>query len=479
MKSKLTLICFLAICFFNNSDAQNSKNPWLVAYGLSGPQFTIGDQAFYKEYFNAKNWNILPSVHLKVGRNIKYGFSAQTSFSTAYATRRPQESKNEKLFLDWDLNIKYSFANGYILKEKCFFDPYIVLGGGMNYSFGKFRGDVDLGAGVNIWVLKHFGFFIQASYNFVPNAFDASNRESFHGYMHHTMGVVARFGKGKNDDKDGDGIVDKEDRCPDVPGKKANKGCPDSDGDGVVDVEDLCPNLAGLVVFSGCPDTDGDGIVDGSDECPTVAGHALTDGCPDVDGDGIRDKDDVCPTVAGFAALKGCPDSDADGIADAEDKCPQQAGPSSNDGCPEVKVPVAEKPVVAEKHVVVEKPVVVEKQKVQERLSAISKTIEFASSSAAIRSVDVKDLNEVVALMKKNPNLKLSLEGHADNTGNASNNVELSVKRAVAVYDYLTSKGISGDRLTIISGFGAAKPVSTNDTPDGRQHNRRVELTVD
>jgi len=470
MKQKITLICIIAIGFFGNLNAQNTENPWLVAFGFSGPQFTIGDAPFQKEYFNAKNWNIVPSVHMKLGRNIKYGLSAQTTFSNSFAIRRPAESKNGFLFFDWDVNVKYSFANGYILKEKCFFDPYIVLGGGLNYSFAKVRGDIDLGAGANFWITKHFGLFIQASYNYVPMNYDAADRESFHGYMHHTMGFVSRFGKGTTLDKDGDGVPDKEDRCPDQPGRKANKGCPDSDGDGIVDVDDLCPAVAGLAAFSGCPDTDGDGIVDGSDECPTEVGHSLTDGCPDTDGDGVRDKDDACPTQAGFAALKGCPDSDGDGIADADDKCPQQAGPSSNNGCPVIEEKPAPAPVET-------KPT--PKQVVQERMSALSKVIEFGSSSAVIRAVDFKNLDEVVALMKKNADLKLSLEGHADNTGDASKNVELSVKRAVSVYNYLVKKGIAAERLTIISGYGSSKPVSTNTTPEGRQDNRRVELTVD
>jgi hypothetical protein len=169
-------------------------------------------------------------------------------------------------------------------------------------------------------------------------------------------------------------------------------------------------NFASNATLNACIDTDGDGIVDGSDECPTEAGHALTDGCPDTDGDGVRDKDDKCPTQAGFAALQGCPDSDGDGIADADDKCPQQAGSASNNGCP-----VEEKPAPIE-----EKPTPTPKQVVQERLSALSKIIEFGSSSAVIRAVDFKNLDEVVALMKKNADLKLSLEGHADNTGNSS-----------------------------------------------------------
>lgn len=84
------------------------------------------------------------------------------------------------------------------------------------------------------------------------------------------------------DDRDKDGIIDKEDACPDEPGPAATKGCPDSDGDGVADKDDKCPNKAGSAEMEGCPDTDGDGIPDHKDRCPEVAGIPEMRGCPPV-----------------------------------------------------------------------------------------------------------------------------------------------------------------------------------------------------
>jgi len=86
----------------------------------------------------------------------------------------------------------------------------------------------------------------------------------------------------------------------------------DKDGDGIPDEEDACPELAGLEKFKGCPDTDGDGVADHEDKCPTVAGVLRYDGCP-------------------------VPDTDGDGVNDEEDKCPNQPGTASNQGCPEIK----------------------------------------------------------------------------------------------------------------------------------------------
>jgi OOP family OmpA-OmpF porin len=84
-------------------------------------------------------------------------------------------------------------------------------------------------------------------------------------------------------------------------------------------------------------------------------------------------------------------------------------------------------------------------------------------------------LNEVVTILKKNPDMTVELQGHTDNIGTAEYNMGLSLRRANAVADYLESKGISADRLTT-KGFGFTKPVALNGTAFGRSLNRRVEL---
>lgn len=83
---------------------------------------------------------------------------------------------------------------------------------------------------------------------------------------------------------------------------------PDTDGDGIPDKDDRCPKEKGLAALQGCPDRDGDGITDAMDACPDKAGPANLHGCPDTDGDGIADNEDKCPTVAGVASMHGCPE---------------------------------------------------------------------------------------------------------------------------------------------------------------------------
>ena len=92
-----------------------------------------------------------------------------------------------------------------------------------------------------------------------------------------------------------------------------------------------------------------------------------------------------------------------------------------------------------------------------------------------IKPESMGTLNMIVGVLKSNPDLKFEIDGHTDNTGNASHNLTLSKQRADAVKKQLVSMGIDDSRLTT-KGFGDTKPMSTNDTPDGRANNRRVEF---
>lgn len=265
-------------------------------------------------------------------------------------------------------------------------------------------------------------------------------------------------------DSDKDGVADKDDMCPNKAGKL--QGCPDADNDGVADKDDKCPNTAGTV--NGCPDGDGDGIADKDDKCPNAAGSL--NGCPDSDGDGIADKDDKCPNAAG--ALNGCPDTDKDGIADKDDKCPDVAGIAGNKGCPEEKKtenkPVVKKPPVDEKPEVTE---------AREKLATAARAVQFESAKAILKDASYDVLDEVVALMRKNPSYSLSISGYTDDVGDDEANFKLSQDRAKACYDYLIFRGIKAERIRY-AGFGEARPIASNETAEGREQNRRVEFEL-
>ncbi|MBC7791112.1 MAG: OmpA family protein [Anaerolineae bacterium] len=102
--------------------------------------------------------------------------------------------------------------------------------------------------------------------------------------------------------------------------------------------------------------------------------------------------------------------------------------------------------------------------------------IYFDSGSDRIKPESTPTLKEIGAMLKEHADLKLTIEGHTDNVGNAQSNHDLSHKRAAAVKAILSSSyGIDGSRLEA-TGFGDKKPAAPNTTPEGRQQNRRVEL---
>ncbi len=231
----------------------------------------------------------------------------------------------------------------------------------------------------------------------------------------------------------------------------------DRDGDGVVDDQDDCPDTPGLVALNGCPDRDGDGISDPKDSCIDVPGVAKYHGCPvpDRDGDGINDDEDKCPDVPGVARYQGCPipDRDGDGVNDEEDKCPDVPGTVANFGCPEIK------------------------QDVIQKFNKIANQIYFATGKSTILSKSFKPLNEVVKSLNENPTYMLEIEGHTDNVGKDEYNMTLSEKRAAAVKAYLVKKGIDPARLTS-KGYGETQPIADNKTAKGRAKNRRSVLKL-
>ena len=235
----------------------------------------------------------------------------------------------------------------------------------------------------------------------------------------------------------------------------------DSDGDGVIDKNDKCPSTFGYARYDGCPipDTDGDGINDEEDKCPNQAGTVKYQGCPipDRDKDGINDEEDKCPDVAGLAKYQGCPipDTDKDGINDEEDKCPDVPGVAANQGCPAVAEVSPE---------------------VNKALGGTGQSVLFTSNSGKLATTSNASLNKIATILKNNPDVKIKIEGHADNK--EKNADDLAMQRANAVKDYFVSKGISADRVKV-DAEGSSMPIGDNNTVAGRTKNRRVEIKLD
>ncbi|AKT41952.1 cell envelope biogenesis protein OmpA [Chondromyces crocatus] len=220
-------------------------------------------------------------------------------------------------------------------------------------------------------------------------------------------------------------------------------------------------------------DTDKDGLPDDIDLCPTEPEDGkppnTDDGCPalpDRDGDGIPDSSDKCPDEPEdfdkIDDLDGCPEDDADqdNIPDAEDACPKEPGEPSTDpaknGCPQFIRRISGSSEIQ-----------------------ILKQVQFATGSAVILPGSYPILDEVVRLLKVNPEIQhLAIEGHTDNRGSDELNEKLSNDRSHSVMKYLIDRGgIDAGRLSA-KGFGPKVPIADNNTADGRQKNRRVEFHI-
>ena len=248
-------------------------------------------------------------------------------------------------------------------------------------------------------------------------------------------------------DGDGDGIVDRLDECPAEP--ETVNDFRDTDG---------CPDLA---------DRDGDGIMDPDDQCldepETANGIDDADGCPetDEDGDGRVGSADACPREAEdfdrFEDEDGCPeaDNDKDGVPDVSDVCPDQAeipnGFDDLDGCPD-EIP-----------------------DVVRDFTGTIEGITFATGKAIIRPASRKTLNKAAALLLEYPSIRMRIEGHTDDRGKRPINLDLALRRADAVRQYLVSKRVPSERIVTV-GHGPDVPRAPNKTAAGRAKNRRIEF---
>jgi outer membrane protein OmpA-like peptidoglycan-associated protein len=255
----------------------------------------------------------------------------------------------------------------------------------------------------------------------------------------------------RDSDADGDGISDELDACPAIPEDydewEDDDGCldEDNDQDKILDGDDSCPNepedFDQFEDDNGCPDPDNDGdqVLDTADACPLEA----EDRDQFEDGDG-------CPD----------PDNDGDGVLDANDKCPSEPETvnqhEDEDGCPD------EKPRV----------------KVTTEKIELAEKVYFDTNKATIQQRSFALLDEVASVLKTYSQItKVRVEGHTDSRGRDRYNMDLSSRRAKAVAEYLKSKGVDASRLDS-KGFGETKPIATNDTEEGREANRRVEIRI-
>jgi len=413
---------------------QDVTTPGLIGAGSASSVITNNQWAKIKDLDPGASFQYVEGLNeyidLQVsigGSFVRYPFRAKSGITVPSAKR---------LLLETDVAI-----NVKMLKDNYLIVPYFTIGAGASmYGGTYFATYAPIGLGLQIKL---------GDENFLTTSFvhrtAMSNLASNH--LTYNIGVVSPL-------KDRPVPVKV---TPPPPPPAPEK---DSDNDGLVDSKDKCPTVPGVAKYDGCPvpDTDGDGVNDENDKCPTVKGLAKYQGCPipDTDKDGINDEEDKCPTVSGVARYQGCPvpDTDNDGVNDEEDKCPTLAGLKENNGCPAIK------------------------QEVAKAVTDGAKKILFATGSAKLMSSSFKGLNKVAKALNEDANLKLTVEGHCDNTGTDVINDPLSENRAKSVQTYLTTKGKVDAAKIMVVGYGSKQPIADNKTVKGRNANRRVELKL-
>jgi VCBS repeat-containing protein len=249
--------------------------------------------------------------------------------------------------LTYNINIQYHLTASKI------FIPYLGLGiGSMNFDSDAIDDNnavrINYGLGA-----KYFLDEIIALRGDIYHIFSLDDPDNQFAC---TLGLTFQLGaepspKAKpviGPDKDGDGITDSKDECPDTPANLVvnRVGCPkDSDMDGVYDNMDECPSTPDHVIVdrAGCPkDTDMDGVYDHLDQCPDTPKMLDVNpmGCPpDKDKDAVPDYKDTCPNTPANTPVdtNGCStDHDNDGVLDSQDNCPNTPKNTRVDkkGCP-------------------------------------------------------------------------------------------------------------------------------------------------
>lgn len=489
MKKISFTIAFLAI--FSVLSAQTKDSRWAVGLHTNFTEYQ-GDLG--NEFLSFED--IDPGIGLSLGYYLSPSFDLTakvTYFDVDYTDtdgtygrgNRGYADKVGTRYGDWGfngdmwasaLNLKFKLNNGWLFKEEAAISPFAIGGIGFTRIHSESTRDVQssktysnmafyYGGGLNLRLSDRWNMILEAGiYNPMTDVYDGIDKgtsnwsgadNSNDQFLQYSLGVT--YSLGKRVDSDGDGVFDKDDKCPNTPiGVAVDKaGCPiDTDGDGVADYLDKCPAEAGTV--EGCPDKDGDGVIDKKDKCPDVAGLKELDGCPDADDDkdGVLNLSDKCPeTPAGVQVdSKGCPvDTDGDGIADYLDKCPNEEGPEKTQGCP-----------------------------VQKQLNEFAKQIYFNFDKATVKSESLTVLDQVVEMLQKHADgaFTVTIDGHTDNRGSDVYNQKLSEKRAAAVKDYLISKGMPAEKLHS-RGYGETRPIASNKTKEGRAQNRRTEIIVE
>ncbi|MCK5147210.1 OmpA family protein [bacterium] len=363
----------------------------------------------------------------------------------------------------WSITLKYRFF------EHSLWTPYLTIGAGMTHWNLR-----DVSGGDKWFPVPQSGESIHGSQMHATALFGMG----FSFFLNKTIsiGIDGRYGHMLRQILDMSGTGDANNgviSCRIFVGIHF-KGKHDRDNDGILDKYDLDPEHAedidGFQDSDGKPDydNDNDGIPDLMDKAPNqpedIDGFEDEDGAPDLDNDkdGVPDVYDMAPLLAedvdGFQDNDGVPDldNDKDGIPDIDDPHPNIHEDKFLIQVEKEEATVT--PVLPDIH-----------------HPLILKNVRFESGKALLTTEAELALETTAISLKAYPEVQIEIKGYTDSTGDAMKNLHLSQRRAESVMTYLIDNGIAQSRLKAV-GYGEAIPIASNETPEGRALNRRIEL---
>jgi len=350
--------------------------------------------------------------------------------------------------LQFDVEGVYEIESNYLLT------PYVFIGTGYEYvmdSRPNFDSQFFIDAGAGLRYPLQNGINLVTELKALHMLKSNSNQDAEFAFY---VGVGMPFGTTRTpSDSDRDGVYDYADMCPNSPlGSQVNlSGCPikvarvykDSDGDTIPDSIDVCPDtpLGVGVNERGCPvraavQTKAFNVVE-----PTV----LVESAPVLGEVVVGEVISQTPISSPVVVEEVVRDSDHDGVKDTLDQCPNTPkGFTVNSiGC-----------------------------EVKRNLD-----VRFESNSINVTATSKIGIKSFATFLKRYPNANVNIVGYSDASGNRARNRLISEQRAQRVKKLLVGYGVSASKMKAI-GKGDLNPIATNDTPEGREKNRRVEVEI-
>jgi len=408
-----------------NSFSQYNENKWIISASfdavdlfptgpkIDAPYYPQGE--FFEDLFNVSDhWNFGgPSISISklIYKGLYFG---------------AEMSLNKIKKIEGQDNIDYPYYAGQVFLKKTFYStkkirPFIKFGYGVSGIDRGLFGDtipfsqyfsktLSPGIGVQFRITDHFGFEISSSFN---KAIDINGIT----HLRHKASIYLGIG---DRDKDGDGIINRKDKCPKTPG---------------------------ILEFNGCPDSDSDGIPDLEDKCPNEPGEKLNEGCPEKDE--VLNENKIIPNKNKEIQLEVVSPTFSVNSTNTKEKSENK----------------------------VSEDVLGISSSITDKINE-NRIIYFpAVSTKILGKKNLVKLKSIINLLSKEQDLRVLLQGHSSDDGDSFLNLNLSRDRANSIKRTLIDSGIDPDRIEI-KALGEEEPIFDNKSFNGRGFNRCVLITI-